>query len=101
MPFGISIAPFVCQKMINAIANWLRTKVQFVWAHMDDLIMADESRLKLKMTLKELKRRCDRVGWLFNKEKTSLEPSKKVTFLGASWGPKHVTRLKSVTSKWF
>lgn len=42
LPFGISIAPLVCQYMLNAILRFVRQYTKFTWGHIDDIIIRNE-----------------------------------------------------------
>lgn len=48
MPFGISIAPYVCQQLLNAIMCFIRKTIPHAWGHMDDIILAHKDPLFLR-----------------------------------------------------
>ena len=101
MPFGVSLAPFVCQKMLNAMLAWLRERVSFTWGHIDDLILVDPDPLLLKKVWAEFRKKCFRAGWFFNDEKSTNIPTTTIQFLGSIWTRHGVRRLHSVSNKLF
>ena len=42
LPFGISIAPYVCQMMLNQIVKYVRDTCPQSWGHIDDVIIGHE-----------------------------------------------------------
>ena len=97
MPFGISIAPFVCKTMLNGIIKWIRERTNFVWGHIDDIIIGCESRRAMQSLVDKLLAKLDKAGWRVNKDKAVLVPTRKIEFLGATWRKNGVKRLPKVT----
>ena len=40
MPFGISVAPYVCQRFLACILEWIKSKTPYCWGHIDDILVA-------------------------------------------------------------
>ena len=97
LPFGISIAPFVCQQLVNTIVRWLRTQTPWVWGHIDDLIIGAREAEPLILIVKELLHKLTLAKWIINVKKSVLIPTKTLTFLGATWTNDGVERLEART----
>jgi hypothetical protein len=54
LPFGLSIAPFFMQILANYISLQFRQKGMFAWMHLDDLIVAHDDMVLLKVVLKDV-----------------------------------------------
>lgn len=99
LPFGISIAPFVCQKFVNAIVREIRNTTEHVWAHIDDILVAHHDPLILSKLAEHLIRKFTLVDWKLNIKKSIIKPSKNLVFLGAIWSQTAVTRTSEVTER--
>ena len=99
LPFGISIAPFVCQRFMNAIVDTIKPSTQHVWAHIDDLIIAHHDSHFLQQLAESLIRKFTEADWKINLTKSIIKPSQNIIFLGAIWSQTGVTRLDKVTLK--
>ncbi len=99
LPMGLSIAPYVMQRFLNAILNVVRPEVSHAWGHIDDMLLADENPTVLRTVVKNLLAKLTAVDWRLNIKKSVLKPQKYITFLGARWGPEGVHREKLVTER--
>jgi len=54
MPFGMSLAPFVCQQILNSIMKYIRKTIKCAWGHIDDILMAHEDPIVLRNFVKLL-----------------------------------------------
>jgi hypothetical protein len=97
MPFGISIAPFVCQTLLNAIIETIKKDTPYVWGHIDDVIIAAKSRRVLQSAIDKLIIKLELAGWKLNKAKCELKPVRNLTFLGARWGRTGIKRQANTT----
>ena len=52
LPFGISIAPFECQRFVNAITRTIKRMTPYTWGHIDDILIAHNSKTVLKTIVK-------------------------------------------------
>ena len=82
MPFGISIAPFVAQKLLNSVVAYIRTFTAYVWDHTDDVLISHPSRQILIELVALLQEKLRLAGWLLNFKKSVLTPVKQLFFLG-------------------
>jgi hypothetical protein len=96
LPFGLSIAPFFMQLLANYISLQFRQKGMFAWMHLDDLIVAHDDLILLKTVLKDVLNRLDRSGIQINQEKSQLEPTTSIEFLGTVWTKEHITRKTEI-----
>ena len=51
LPFGISIAPYVCQMMLNRLVEYVRRTCPQAWGHIDDVITCHTSSSTLSNLL--------------------------------------------------
>jgi hypothetical protein len=84
MPFGISIAPFVAQMFCNAIVNKIRKSAKMAWGHIDDILVCNKSKHKLRILVFRIKKWFKAAGWPLNTEKSILKPVKNIEYLKIS-----------------
>ena len=99
LPFGISIAPFICQKFVNAIVRDIKQTTEHVWAHIDDILVAHHDPVVLAKLAELLIRKFTLVDWKLNMNKSVIKPSKNLVFLGAIWSQTQVKRAAEVTER--
>jgi len=92
MPFGMSLAPFVCQQILNSMMKYIRRTIKCAWGHIDDIIIAHEDSNFLRNFVKSFLYKLTRAQWIINTKKSILNPVKEINFLGAIWGKYNVTR---------
>ncbi len=92
MPFGMSLAPFVCQQILNSMMRYIRKTIKCAWGHIDDIIIAHEDGNFLRNFVKSFLYKLSRAHWVINAKKSILNPVKEVMFLGAIWGNAEVIR---------
>lgn len=92
LPFGLSIAPFVCQQLLNRITIEIRKHTKHVWGHIDDVKIAHKDPKHLRCIVTMLLAKLTKAGWVINPKKTILEPQSTINFLGAIWGQTEVKR---------
>ena len=98
LPFGISLAPFVCQKFVNAIVQDIKSTTEHVWAHIDDILVAHHDPKVLTELAELLIRKFTLVDWKLNMKKSIIKPSTSLTFLGAIWSQTKVKRSSRETA---
>ncbi len=96
---GLSLAPYVMQRFLNAILNVIRASVEHSWGHIDDMLLAHRDPAVLRQVVKDLLEKLTAVDWRLNIKKSVLEPQRTITFLGARWGPEGVHREEVVTQR--
>lgn len=82
LPFGIKIAPRIFTKIVSEMTAHLRESEGIIVPYLDDFLLVGES---IQGVQKQLKRTLDvmkNLGWIVNREKSSLIPSKRQKFLG-------------------
>ncbi|CAF0936728.1 unnamed protein product [Brachionus calyciflorus] len=99
IPFGVSIAPFVCQQMLNAIMKFIRTFTKFTWGHIDDIIIGHHDPTYLSNIVRTLITKMNKVGWMYNEIKSVIVPTINLKFLGCFWTPDFVFRSVEVTRR--
>ncbi len=71
LPFGISIAPYVCQTMIKQILKYaIQNGIQYCWGHIDDLPFAHKSKNYLKKFYEKLANKIVLTNWKINEIKS-------------------------------
>ncbi len=86
LPMGLSLAPYVMQRFLNAILKSIRHSVEHSWGHIDDMLLAHRDTVVLRQVVKELLSKLTQVDWRINPKKSVLEPQTSITFLGVSSG---------------
>ncbi len=99
LPMGLSKALFVMQRFLNAIATSVQHLVTRSWGHIDDLLLAHQVPIQLRIAVNHLLEKLTRVDWKINVRKSVLNPSKFIIFLGARWGPNGVLREPVVSTR--
>ncbi|CAF0892387.1 unnamed protein product [Brachionus calyciflorus] len=99
LPFGIGIAPFVCQHMLNAILRYIRKFTPFTWGHIDDIIIGHYDTDFLTSIINDVIRKLTKVGWMYNQVKSVIVPTTNLKFLGCFWTPEFVFRSVEVTHR--
>ena len=84
MPFGLGTAPVLMSALVTSFAQQLRQHFQFTWAHMDDFIIADNSKRPFQL-LPHILRLWESAGIQINRAKSLLQPHRKLEALGAVW----------------
>lgn len=81
-PFNLSSAPCIFTKVLGEVLAQLRLKAIPIIPYLDDLLVVAESYQKLLADLQTVQDILQFLGWLINKEKSSLILAQKVTYLG-------------------
>ncbi|CAF1080166.1 unnamed protein product [Brachionus calyciflorus] len=99
LPFGIGIAPFVCQQMLNAILRYIRKFTPFTWGHIDDIIIGHYDIDFLTSIINDVIKKLTKVGWMYNQAKSVITPTTNLKFLGCFLTPEFVFRSLEVTHR--
>lgn len=83
MPFGLSTAPHVFTRVTRAITAFLRRRGITVFAYLDDWLIVSRSRPEAQRDTEVTTTLLRRLGWIINLEKSSLNPSQNLVYLGA------------------
>jgi hypothetical protein len=83
LPFGLSTAPRVFTRIVKEVGAFLRRGGVQIFMYLDDwLILAPSQEQAIKDTSHVIKT-IERLGFIINKKKSHLEPSRTPIFLGA------------------
>ena len=81
LPFGLSCSPYFFCKILRSIANHLRSLQLRVCFYMDDiLLMASAEKMVEHSNLLLLT--LQRLGWQVNWEKSQLQPTQQICYIG-------------------
>lgn len=100
LPFGISIAPFVCQMFTNAITKWAKSQgITLAIGHIDDILLADNCKEKLNRITAQIINKLITAKWHINYTKSILIPTNNIEFLGANWNHTGAVRRTETATK--
>ena len=83
LPFGLSTAPRVFTRVARAVLAFLRQGGVTLYAYIDDWLILARSRQECIDVTSYVIRTLESLGWIINIEKSNLQPSQLVTYLGA------------------
>ena len=78
--------------LLNQIIKFIRKYTDFTWGHIDDILIGHHSKTHLEDIRDRLLIKLN-----INEEKSVLEPTKVITFLGAIWDSHGVKRKQEIT----
>jgi hypothetical protein len=99
LPFGLGIAPWICQTFLAAIVKWVKQFTKFVVGHIDDLLIGHSDPVKLTKIVDNLVSKLVKACWDPNWDKSILVPTPEVKFLNALWTQTGVKRLEKDSEK--
>lgn len=82
MPFGLSIAPYVQQMLLNGVLRFIKKYTKYTYGLLDDLIIAHSDKRYRETFLGVLSAKLKMAGWVLNSNKSVLNPVKQINFLG-------------------
>ncbi|KOB65654.1 putative transposon Ty3-I Gag-Pol polyprotein, partial [Operophtera brumata] len=85
LPFGLSSSPKAFATVSNWVAHLLRTKGLRIIVYLDDFLIAHQDRHMLQDQAAEAIRVLTLLGWMVNFQKSVLNPTKVIEYLGISW----------------
>ncbi|KAI5631181.1 reverse transcriptase (RNA-dependent DNA polymerase) domain-containing protein [Phthorimaea operculella] len=88
LPFGLSTAPIAFARISNWIATQLRKKNIRVIVYLDDFLLVNQSAQRLEEDLSFTVQFLINLGWKVNFQKSVLEPTQNLEFLGIGWNTK-------------
>ena len=80
LPFGLSVAPAMFQRMTKSIINSLDKESYLVY--LDDFLIMGKTRAECKENCRKLLQRLKELGISVNKGKSILKPTKSLEYLG-------------------
>ncbi|KAM9985671.1 hypothetical protein ACTFIZ_012368 [Dictyostelium cf. discoideum] len=82
MPFGLSTAPRIFTMLLRPVLGMLRDINVSVIAYLDDLLLVGSTKEECLSNLKKTMELLVKLGFKLNLEKSVLEPTQSITFLG-------------------
>ncbi|KAM9943638.1 hypothetical protein ACTFIT_001927 [Dictyostelium discoideum] len=82
MPFGLSTAPRIFTMLLRPVLRMLRDINVSVIAYLDDLLIVGSTKEECLSNLKKTMELLIKLGFKLNLEKSVLEPTQSITFLG-------------------
>lgn len=82
MPFGLSTAPYVFTKLMKPLLAFLRAKNFVSVLYLDDFLLIDSSYQESLDNISKTGEILKYLGFIINQEKSQIEPSQRVRYLG-------------------
>ncbi|KAN0008797.1 hypothetical protein ACTFIU_002090 [Dictyostelium citrinum] len=82
MPFGLSTAPRIFTMLLRPVLRMLRELNVSVIAYLDDLLIVGSTKEECLSNLDKTMKLLVKLGFKLNLEKSVLEPTQSITFLG-------------------
>ncbi|XP_068094667.1 uncharacterized protein [Hyperolius riggenbachi] len=82
LPFGISSAPRIFSKVMAEVTKFFHMEGILVIPYLDDLLVVAESYQKSKENTERVLEQLQTLGWIVNWDKSVLQPTSKIQFLG-------------------
>ena len=83
LPFGLSTAPRTFTRVVKVIAEHLRRQGVYVFIYLDHWLLTAPSPEILRDQVHMVSDLVQRLGFIINFQKSTLQPSQKVQFLGS------------------
>ena len=82
LAFGLGPAPRIFTKLLRPVAAFLRTRGIRLVIYLDDILLANKNREKLEEEVEFTIELLEQLGFLVNREKSAVIPTKTITYLG-------------------
>jgi len=101
LPFGLNTAPRVFTKLIKPIAAYLQKRGIRIIVYLDDFLILGSSIAESTANTRQTLTLLQRLGFTINWEKSILEPTQSLTFLGLSIDSQTMSlSLLNIQNKW-
>jgi hypothetical protein len=110
LPFGLRSSPRLFSAAMTATMNAVRARWDIlVVCYMDDILLLAENRDELRKSVAEIIEFCESLGWTVNREKSQMEPSQSIDYVGLNWNTVEMTvrmtteknrELKTLVKRW-
>jgi hypothetical protein len=80
--FGLKTAPHLFTRAILPLAVWARSQGIQIHVYIDDWLILAENRELLIIQTQKVVQKAQELGWVVNKEKSQLTPTRQFSFLG-------------------
>ena len=81
-PFGLSILPFIFQKMMSTLLKRWRERGLLVWVYLDDILVVNAHQKTLQKEVNLVLKDLETLGLNVNSKKSVLQPSQNIQYLG-------------------
>ena len=99
MPFGLSTAPYLFSKVMEAILAYIRSKFDIqIYFYLDDFILLGNEKGKLSKEVSIVVEFFTKLGLTINYEKSILEPCHDIEFLGIKFNLEEKTMSPSTVN---
>ena len=89
LPFGLSTAPFIFQKLTSFVCQYLRKNYGIrIWNYLDDLLIAACSKALLSQHVQIVVNVFQMFGWIISEHKSELIPLISAIYIGLEWSPR-------------
>lgn len=85
LPFGLSTAPAFFTRLLRPVAAHLARLGVCLLRYLDDLLIWASTAAECRRSTRRVLRLLELLGFLVNYEKSALEPSQRVEYLGFEW----------------
>ena len=82
LPFGLSPAPLVFTRVVQALISHLRERGVRIHAYLDDLLVLETNPLRLSLILRVVVSTFVQAGFTINLKKSDLSPSQDLVYIG-------------------
>ena len=82
LPFGLNIAPSVFTRLMKPVASFLRKRGIRLVLYLDDMLIIGSTPQETRQFTQMAMDLLESLGFVINKEKSILTPSRLITFLG-------------------
>ena len=82
LPFGLSTAPRLFTKVLRPVVQWCRQQGIRIMVYLDDFLILASSYDQAVQHTAVVMELLEKLGWIINKEKSSLIPATRMEFLG-------------------
>lgn len=82
LPFGLSSAPWCFTKVMRSVASSLREREIRLIVYLDDILIMSQHHSQILLALNVVMNLLESLGFIINKEKSILMPSRSLEFLG-------------------
>jgi len=85
LPFGLNVAPYIFTRIMKWPLSQLHLRGINAIAYLDDWVIWDTSQASTRISIQTSVRLLQSLGLLVNFQKSQLQPSTSVTWLGVTW----------------
>ena len=82
LPFGLKTSPRIFTKLLKPVVATLRKEGILIIVYLDDFLLIGDSPQSLRSHVQRTTTLLTALGYTINREKSALDPSQRVTFLG-------------------